>query len=234
MEWKRWKSIIISTSITNYYHNAFTCHAVSSTHYTAWSTQHEHLPTQHKYSPTQYECSSTQYEFSPTQHIYSPGIITWYLITQPLFTLFIENSTFIYNNNLLLLLTGVHISPFKTEWIAHTANYKRHWLWISYASGSRGGISSFLWYKGVPNTLKVIESVNSNIFFKDWNAFIPETPKFETTQELKSKPFENSPVYIVNMQWEESDLKTWLKGSGRHPVILDQCCSTVDKDGGLL
>jgi hypothetical protein len=52
-------------------------------------------------------------------------------------------------------------------------------------------------------------------------------------QDPKLKPFENSPVYITNIQWEESNLKIWLKGLGGNPIILDQYYSTVGKDRGF-
>jgi len=44
-----------------------------------------------------------------------------------------------------------------------------------------------------------MESIDNNIFFKDWDAFILEILKLKTTQEPKLKPFENSPVYIINI-----------------------------------
>ena len=75
--------------------------------------------------------------------------------------------------------------------------------------------------------------MDNNILFEDWDALIPEIPKLGTTQEPESKPLENSPAYIANMQWEENNLETWLEGSGGHPVMLDQCCGTVGEDGGV-
>ena len=78
-----------------------------------------------------------------------------------------------------------------------------------------------------------MESIDNNTFFKDWDALIPEIPKLRMTQEPELKPLENSPAYIANMRQEESNLEIWLKGLGGHPIVLDQCYSTVDKDGGL-
>ena len=78
-----------------------------------------------------------------------------------------------------------------------------------------------------------MESIDNNIFFKDWDAFILEILKLKTTEEPELKPLENLLVCIANIQQEKSNLEIWLEGLGGYPVILDQCYSTVNKDRGL-
>ena len=75
--------------------------------------------------------------------------------------------------------------------------------------------------------------MDNNIFFKDWDALILEIPKLKIIQEPELKPLKDLPAYITNMQWEESNLEIWLKGLGRHPIILNQYYSIVNKDRGL-
>ena len=44
-----------------------------------------------------------------------------------------------------------------------------------------------------------MESIDNNIFFKDWDVFILEILKLKITQEPELKPFKNLPVYIMNI-----------------------------------
>jgi len=44
-----------------------------------------------------------------------------------------------------------------------------------------------------------MESIDNNIFFKDWDAFILEILKLKTTEEPELKPLENLLVCIANI-----------------------------------